>query len=60
MKKFIEPEIEILLFDDEEITAEASNTANYAAKQLNEYMFNDKQVNSTTTVKIENIQVIGE
>ena len=60
MKKFIEPEIEILLFDDEEITADVSTEANYAARQLNEYMFNDKQVNSTTTVKIENINVIGE
>ena len=34
--------------------------ANYAARQLNEYMFDEKNVNSTTTVKIQDIQVQGE
>lgn len=61
MKNFIKPEIEILLFDEEEIMADTSTVdANYAARQLNEYMFKEKNVNSTTTVKIQDIQVQGE
>lgn len=61
MKNFIKPEIEILLFDEEEIMADTSTVkANYAARQLNEYMFEEKNVNSTTTVKIQDIQVQGE
>ncbi|MFQ7290970.1 MAG: hypothetical protein ACLRQ0_01800 [Monoglobales bacterium] len=61
MKNFIKPEIEILLFDEEEIMADTSTVkANYAARQLNEYMFDEKNVNSTTTVKIQDIQVQGE
>ena len=61
MKNFIKPEIEILLFDEEEIMADTSTVkANYAARQLNEYMFDEKNVNSTTTVKIQDIQVKGE
>lgn len=61
MKNFIKPEIEILLFDEEEIMADTSTIdANYAARQLNEYMFGEKNVNSTTTVKIQDIQVQGE
>ncbi len=60
MKNFIKPEIEILLFDEEEIMADTSTDANYAARQLNEYMFEEKNVNSTTTVKIQDIQVQGE
>lgn len=61
MKNFIKPEIEILLFGEEEIMADTSTVkANYAARQLNEYMFEEKNVNSTTTVKIQDIQVQGE
>lgn len=61
MKNFIKPEIEILLFDEEEIMADTSTVkANYAARQLNEYMFEEKGVDSTTTVKIQDIQVKGE
>lgn len=62
MKKYIEPKICILLFDEEDDVLTASNEpqAEYAARQLNEYMFEEKDVNSTTTVKIQDIQVKGE
>lgn len=61
MKNFIKPEIEILLFGEEEIMADTSTIdANYAARQLNEYMFDEKGVDSTTTVKIQDIKVKGE
>lgn len=61
LKKYIEPEIDILLFDGEDdILTDSGTDANYAARQLNEYMFEGKGVDSTTTVKIENIKVIGE
>lgn len=60
MKKYIEPEICILLFDEEDDVLTESTQAEYAAKQLNEYMFEEKGVDSTTTVKIQDIQVKGE
>lgn len=62
MKKYIEPEICILLFDEEDdvLTASGDPQAEYAARQLNEYMFEEKGVDSTTTVKIQDIQVKGE
>lgn len=63
MKKYIEPKICILLFDEEGDVLTASGdpqAASYAARQLNEYMFEEKGVDSTTTVKIQDIQVKGE
>lgn len=60
MKKYIEPEICILLFDEEDDVLTVSTQAEYAARQLNEYMFKEKGVDSTTTVKIQDIKVKGE
>lgn len=61
MKKYIEPEICILLFDEEgDVLTASTQAASYAARQLNEYMFDEKGVDSTTTVKIQDIKVKGE
>ncbi len=56
MKKYSTPVIDVLLFDAEEDILTASE-ATYAAKQLNEYMYNNANVTSTTTIKIQDVNV---
>lgn len=56
MKKYSTPVIDVLLFDAEEDVLTTS-TATYAAKQLNEYMYNNANVTSTTTIKIQDVKV---
>ncbi len=58
MKIYTEPNIDVLLFDEEEDILTASE-ATYAAKQLNEYMFG-QGVKSTTTIKLQDVNVTGE
>ena len=66
MAKYSKPKLEILYFDEEEITAGASDPqpikARYSADLMNEYFFYDKGGNAsqTTTVRIQNVNVTGE
>lgn len=57
MKRYVIPNIDVLLFDEEEDILTASAT--YAAKELNEYMF-DQGVKSTTTIKLQDIGISSE
>lgn len=56
MKSYIKPEIDILLFDEVEAVTNAS-VATTAAHQLNEYFFDEKGVDTTTTIKLQDINV---
>ncbi len=56
MRKYNSPIIEILIFDEEDDILTASQ-ATYSAKQLNEYMFNNSNVTSTTTIKLQDVKV---
>ena len=59
MRKYSIPVIDILLFAEEEdiLTASTAITGTYSAAQLNEYMFNNASVTSTTTIKIQDVKV---
>ena len=51
-KTYLMPEIDILLFDEEEVYANTSNI--YAAERMNNYMFGGStHANGTTTIKLE-------
>lgn len=57
MKRYTEPIIGIILFDEEDdILTASQNQATYAAKQLNGYMY-DQGVKSTTTIKLQDVNV---
>lgn len=58
MKGYIVPNIDVLLFDEDDDILTAS-TATYAAKQLNEYMYG-QGVKSTTTIKLQDVEVTSE
>lgn len=58
MKKYNNPMIDILLFDEEEdILTMSTAVATYSADQLNKYMYDKIGVTSTTTIKIQDVQV---
>ncbi len=59
MKKYVEPYIDVLDFDDDDDVITMSgdlNKASYAAQDLNEYMFSDSvKAGSTTTININRV-----
>lgn len=57
MKTYVAPNIDFLQFDENEEVVMVSYT--YSAKQLNEYMFNERDVDSTATLNIEQIKVVN-
>lgn len=61
MKKYNNPIIEILLFDEEDIvTASGTPESRKAVNsfyQLNDYFFKEKKADGTTSVKLQDIQV---
>lgn len=59
MKKYNSPTIDILLFDEEEdiLTTSTTQPATYSADQLNKYMYDNANVSSTTTIKIQDVKV---
>ena len=69
MTKYIEPMLDILYFDEEEITAALSNTpqptdepqtARYSADLMNEYFLYERDAKQTSTVRLRDVGVTGE
>lgn len=62
MKKYENPVLDVLLFDEEEDILTASvqpQVATYSADQLNKYMYDNINVSSTTTIKIQDVEISG-
>lgn len=58
MKKYTMPIMDIMMFDEEdEVTMLSSRKGTYSAHQLNKAMFEDENVNATTTIKLQDVLV---
>jgi len=51
MKKYIKPEMELLIFDE----VETVTNSTYSADQLNNFFYNEKNAGTTTTVMIQKV-----
>ncbi|MDO5398764.1 MAG: hypothetical protein Q4G33_12630 [bacterium] len=61
MKKYTEPIITLLLFDEEEVLTMSGRTKTYAANELNKVLMGDEVgMKGTTTVTLEDITITGE
>lgn len=59
MIEYSHPEMDILIFDEEEVVTASITKARYSADLMNEYFLDDKKGNAsqTTTVRLQDIQV---
>lgn len=57
MKNYVNPIIEFLIFDEEDIIACSTVNADYSSDQLNEFLFNREKTNTTTTIMLQEIKV---
>ena len=53
MNRYIQPEIDIILFDEDELTLDSVTNHTYAGYELNKYMLGEPESAGTTTITIK-------